>query len=309
MQVFEFLAVGCRPVERNLVQVLVRDRDIEPVSESSQFVEVHFLLLVRDVLALPGLAEAETFHRLRKDDGRLPRVPRGRIVGRIDLAMIVAAAIQTPDLLVRHVRDHLGRLRVLAEKLFPDIGPVTGLVNLVLAIDGLFHEAPQLARVVFGQQRIPARAPDHLDDVPAGAAERRLEFLDDLAIAADRPVEALQVAVNDENEVIQAFANRHCDRTHGLRLVHFAVAEECPYLAVRRLNQATVLHVAHKARLVDGHHRAETHGHGGELPEIRHQPRVRIRRQPATANLAAEPRKLVLVKAPLEERTRVNSGR
>ena len=38
--------------------------------------------------------------------------------------------------------------------------------------------------------------------------------------------------------------------------------------------------VLHEARLVDRHDRAEAHRDGRELPEVRHQPRVRVRRQP-----------------------------
>ncbi len=70
-----------------------------------------------------------------------------------------------------------------------------------------------------------------------------------------------------------------------------------------------MLHVAHETRLVDGHHRAESHGHGRELPEIRHQPGVRVRRQPAAADLAAEARELVFRQAPLEECARIDTGR
>ena len=60
--------------------------------------------------------------------------------------------------------------------------------------------------VILLEQRIPLAAPDHLDHVPAGAAEDRLELLDDLAVAADRTVEALEVAVDDEDQVVELFA-------------------------------------------------------------------------------------------------------
>jgi hypothetical protein len=59
---------------------------------------------------------------------------------------------------------------------------------------------------VLGQQRIPVAAPEHLDDVPAGAAEGGFQFLDDLAVAAHRAVEALQVAVDDEDQVVELLA-------------------------------------------------------------------------------------------------------
>ena len=45
-------------------------------------------------------------------------------------------------------------------------------------------------------------APQDLDDVPARAAKRGFQFLNDLAIAANRAVQALQVTVNDENKIV-----------------------------------------------------------------------------------------------------------
>ena len=71
----------------------------------------------------------------------------------------------------------------------------------------------------------------------------------------------------------------------ALGLVHLAVAEEGPDLAVGLRHHAAVFHVALKARLVDGHHRPQAHRHRRELPEVRHQPRMRIRRQAVAARL------------------------
>src|ERR1700743_1391082 len=61
--------------------------------------------------------------------------------------------------------------------------------------------------------------------------------------------------------------------------------------------------------LVDGVQRAEAHGHGGELPEIRHQPRVRVGRQAAArvGQLLAEPVQPLLAQAALEERAGVDA--
>ncbi len=161
----------------------------------------------------------------------------------------------------------------------------------------------------FASSRIPAPAPDHLDDVPAGAEEGGLQFLDDLAVAAHRSVQALQVAIDHEHQVVQAFAYRHGQLAHRLRLVHLAVAAEHPHLAVGGRGQATVLHVADEARLVDGHHWPQPHRNSGELPEIRHQPWMRIRGQSTAANLVPEVAQSVLAQAPLEEGARVDAGR
>ncbi len=57
-----------------------------------------------------------------------------------------------------------------------------------------------------------------------------LEFLHDLAVAAHRPVEALQVAVDDEDEIVELLAAGERDGAEALRLVHLAVAQKAQTL-------------------------------------------------------------------------------
>ena len=165
--------------------------------------------------------------------------------------------------------------------------------------------------MVLGEQRIPVAAPDHLDDVPAGAAEDRLELLDDLAVAAHRAVEPLQIAVDDEDQVVELLARRQADGAERFGLVGFAVAEERPDLRRGRLLQAAILQVAVEARLVDRHDRSEAHRDGRELPEVGHQPRVRVRRQPAARRelAAGSSGSFSTGDASFEERARVDAGR
>ena len=59
-------------------------------------------------------------------------------------------------------------------------------------------------------------------------SEGRLELLDDLAVAADGTVEALQVAVDDERQVVEPLARRDMERAERLGLVGLAVAHERP---------------------------------------------------------------------------------
>ena len=63
--------------------------------------------------------------------------------------------------------------------------------------------------------------------------------------------------------------------------------------------------------LVDRVDRAEAHGHRGELPEVRHQPRVRVGRQPAArvGQFLAEAVQLVLAQPALQERAGVDARR
>ena len=204
-------------------------------------------------------------------------MPCRRIVCRVDLGRVVTAAVQTPDFFIRHVGHHCRSFRVFAEKLLANVAAVASLEHLILAVDSFLHQLAQFAGGVLGQQRIPTRTPDHLDHVPARAAERRLQLLNDLAVATHRAVEALQVAVDDKHQVVESFAYRHRDRAHGLRLVHFTIAKKRPDFAIARCDHAAVFHVAHEAGLVDRHHRAEAHGDRRELPVVGHQPGMWIR--------------------------------
>ena len=222
---------------------------------------------------------------------------------------VVAAAVEPPDVVVGHVGDHREQLLVLAEEVLAHVGAVLGLEHLVLAVDGLFHALEQQPGGVAREQRIPVGAPDHLDHVPAGAAEVGFQLLDDLAVAAHRAVQPLQVAVDHEDQVVELLAHRERDRAQRFRLVHLAVAHECPDLAVVGVEQAAVLQVFHEARLVDRHDRPQAHGHGRELPEAGHQPGVRIGRQALAVDLLAEVVQLLLADPPFQEGARIDARR
>ncbi len=198
---------------------------------------------------------------------------------------------------------------MLAEEMLAHEGAVVGLEVLVLAVDRVFHHAQQVALGIARQQRVPVRTPDHLDDVPAVAAEATLQLLDDLAVAPHRAIEPLQVAVDDEDEVVELFARRQADRPERLRLVHFAVAAEHPHLAPRGVGNAARVQVLEEARLVDRLDRSQAHADGRELPEVRHQLRMRVGRDALAVDIAAEVVELLLGEPALEEGPRVDTWR
>ena len=236
-------------------------------------------------------------------------VRAGGGVGRIDLTGVVTAAVQAPDLVVGHVGDHRLEFGELAKEILARVGAALGLEVLVLTVDALFHDATQQPQVVFREQRIPTRAPQYLDDVPTGTEEGCLQLLDDLAVAAHRAVEPLQVAVDDEHQVVELLAHRHGERAHRFRLVHLAVAQERPYLAVAHRDETAVLQITLEARLEDRLHGTEAHGDRRELPEVRHEPRVRIGGEPVTGDFLPEMAQLLLGQASFEVGPRVDTGR
>ena len=119
-----------------------------------------------------------------------------------------------------------------------DVGAGLDRVLLELAVDRGVHLVEQHAVDVAREQLVPSAAPDHLDDVPARAPERRFELLDDLPVAAHRAVEALQVAVDDEDEVVEPFAGGEREAGGRLGLVHLTVADEAPDLRRARCRRS-----------------------------------------------------------------------
>ena len=88
-----------------------------------------------------------------------------------------------------------------------------------------------MALLVPLQEGVPVRGPNELDDVPPGTTEDRLELLNHLAVAAHRSVEPLQIAVDNEDQVVEVLARRQRDGAQRLGLVHLAVAEKRPDLS------------------------------------------------------------------------------
>src|SRR3546814_14615712 len=96
------------------------------------------------------------------------------------------------------------------------VGATESLAVLVFAVDCLHHQLAQLAAAIARQQRIPVTAPDRLDDIPAGATELALQFLDDLAVAAHRAIAPLQIAVD---EIVRATGRESVCRYEEIAMV------------------------------------------------------------------------------------------
>ena len=250
-EVLDLLGVGARVVVRRVLELRVRDRQLEPVAEDLQLGLGQLLRLVGDVAGLDARPERPALDGLGEDHGRRALVLGRRLVRRVDLAVVVAAAAELREVVVGQVLDELAQPRVRPEEVLPDVGAAGDRELLELAVERVVHLLDEDAVDVAGEELVPLAGPDDLDHVPAGAAEGRLELLDDLAVAADRAVEPLQVAVDDERQVVEALAGGDVERPERLGLVGLAVAEERPDARAGRVEQAAVLEVAVEARLVD----------------------------------------------------------
>ena len=270
-----FLAVVLGAVVGNFVQFFIGDGDAEAITENLKFFQAQFLRLMGSVLPfhrgkgipLDGLGE-----NYRRPAGGV----HGLLVGGINLEGVVPATVKLHDVIVGQVLHHFQQFRALAEEVFPGIGAATAPVSLEFTVHGFIHAGLQDAVSVLGQQAVPVTSPHYLDDIPARTAKDTFKFLDDLAIAAHGTVQALQVAVNHENQVVQLLPPGQADGAEAFRLVALPVSQEGPYLAVAFLYQVPLVQILHYMGLIDGLQGAKAHGDGWELPVIMHQPGMGI---------------------------------
>ena len=234
----------------------------------------------------------------------------GLAEGGVDLAVVLAAALDGANFLIGEGLHQFAQFRrvlhpVLAHRIAGGDG-----VHLVVAVHRLLHARLQDAVVVAGQNRIPAAAPDDLDDVPIRAPEGALQFLDDLAVAAHRPVEALQIAVDHQHQVVELLPARDVDGAEHLRLIGLAVADEGPDLAVSRLLETPAFQVLGEPGLIDGAGGGQAHAGGGHGPEPRQAPGMGIGWQAAAlAELAAEVGELGIAQAAFQKGSCIDAGR
>ena len=126
---------------------------------------------------------------------------------------------------------HAQQARIGSEQVLAEVGSALHKKFLVLAV-GDFAQAPhQQAITVVCDKAVPIAAPDNFDYVPAGAAENCFKLLNNFSVTADRAIKALQVAVDDPDQIVEFLARGQSDRTQRFRLVHFAVAKEGPNFA------------------------------------------------------------------------------
>ncbi len=167
----------------------------------------------------------------------------------------------------------------------------------------------QQSKLILLEKRIPLPAPNHLDDIPSCTTENTFQLLDNLAIASDRAIQSLQITIDNKNQVIQLLSTCQCNRTLGLRLIHFTIASKAPDFSRTTTSEASIVQILHDVCLVDCLQWAQPHRNRWELPVVRHQPGVRIGRQAISIHFLAKFVELFFGQAPFKERPGVNTRR
>ncbi|MPM44892.1 hypothetical protein SDC9_91574 [bioreactor metagenome] len=269
---------------------------------------------MRGHLALPRRAHAVALLGMRQNHRGLAARLGSSGIGRIDLHQIVAAALQAVDLLVRHALRQRHQLRALPEEMIAIEAAILGGKGLHLPIHRIAQRARQRAGKIARKQTVPVAAPQQLDHVPTRPGKQPLQLVDHAAIAAHRAIQALQIAVHHPHQIVQPLARRQGQRAHALGLVHLAIAKHTPNLTARAIQQTAMREIAHEARVINAADRPDAHRTRGELPEVGHQPRVRIARKPLTARLQATQLLAVmlqidLAQTPFQKRACIHTGR
>src|SRR5271169_5359400 len=198
LHVLDFRAVIGGAIEGSVVQFAVGNRNAEARAEDLQLIVIQLFLLVRDVLAFARLAESVALDGLGENDGWRSGMVNRSLIGGVHFDGVVAAEAHAGELLVRKMFDHLEQPGIGAKKILPEIGAAFDKIFLILTVRDLAHAPDKQAIAIGLNDRIPIGAPDQFDYVPSRAAENRFQFLDDLAVAAHRSVQPLQVAVDDK---------------------------------------------------------------------------------------------------------------
>ena len=156
-------------------ELLVGDRELEAVAElAAAPPRSSFFCWCVMFWPSPDVAHAVALDRLGEDHRRLALVLDGRVVRGVDLARVVAAAVAAPRsrssvMILRPARAAPGTCRRSARarrrrRVTCTSGSRRRRTRSISRTQQPVARRPR-------EQRIPARAPDHLDHVPAGAAE------------------------------------------------------------------------------------------------------------------------------------------
>ena len=146
-------------VVRRLLQLVVGDRQLQPVAEDLQLVLGQLLGLVGDVAGLDARAQRPALDRLGQDHHRRAGVLHRRGVGGVHLAVVVAAAAQLRQVLIGQVLDQGLQARIGPEEVLADEGAIGHRQALVSRRPASRSSWPTARRPCRAPAGRPTRAP------------------------------------------------------------------------------------------------------------------------------------------------------
>ena len=282
------------------------------VAERAQLVFVQLLLLVGDVLALAGFAQAVALDRARQDDRRLPLVLHGGLVGRVDLHRVVAAQRAASAVPRRSGADQRLQARVAAEQVLADVGArlrrSTSGTRRRRPRPGARASSPSVSLSNSGSQSLPQMHLMTFQPAPrktassswmiwplprTGPSSRcRLQLMTKMRLSSFSRLASVMAPSVSGSSVSPSPRNAQTLRSPSGR-------------------QAAIVEVAHEPRLVDRHDRARgpsTPSGTPRSPASARDAGTTTGRRPA-CSLAAEVLELLDRQPPFEKRPGVDAGR
>ena len=209
-------------------QLFIGDGKLQTIAQKLRVFHGELLHLVRRVTTSEVATQRIALNSVSQDNGRLTGVFGCSLVCGVHLSVVVAAALQRPNLIVGPVLNHCLGPRIATKEVLTNVCAIICAEGLVVAIQSFVHQVNKRVILIRGQELVPTATPDDLDNVPTRTLKEGFEFLDDLAIAANRAIKALQVTVHDESQVIQALLRGKLKHATRFGLVHFTIAQEGP---------------------------------------------------------------------------------
>jgi hypothetical protein len=159
--------------------------------------------------------------------------------------------VRREELVIGHVSDAVLQPIGLKELSAKEATILLGSPALLIAIRSSLQGLDQSAIVIVINELVESFAPNKLDAVEASSSIHALELLDHLGVASHRSIEALVVAVDNHDQVVEALAACHSDTGCQLRLVHLTIPDEAPDSTLRSVCKTAKVKIAEKTRLVD----------------------------------------------------------
>ena len=138
-----FRAVERRAVKGRLDDFFIGQWNVEAAAKLAQLFFVHLFLLMRDIAAFAGFAQAVAFDRLRENDRRRAFVFHRRFVGGVNFHGIVTAAQQLANLVVGEMIHHLQQFGIFAKKMLAGVTARLDRIFLIIAVHRFFHAFEQ----------------------------------------------------------------------------------------------------------------------------------------------------------------------
>ena len=201
--------------------------------------------------------------------------------------VVVAAARQRAQVLVAQVLDQLLEPGVGAEEVLADVAP-SSVANFwnspSTVVFILLSSTPSTSRASSSSQREPHMTLMTFQPAPRNTASSSWMIL---PLPRTGPSRRCRLALTTKTRLSS------CSRPARLKAPsvsgssHLAVAHEAPHPRAARIGDAAVVQVPVEMSLVNGVERPDPHRDRRELPELGHEPGVRVRREAAGAGRGA----------------------